>query len=128
MTCRLYKGVAIVVAAKQNSLENPVASTTAPASIFSPTGKNPKNPLFPPPVLLIRRDLLQKERRRDARERSKAVPWTRKERRMMKQNSKEKEIEQDGNDGKENREQSSTAKQAHNQSATGNGNSNRELT
>jgi hypothetical protein len=40
--------------------------------ILSEGIKNPTNPLFPP-VLLIRRDLLQKERQRDARERSKAV-------------------------------------------------------
>ncbi len=46
------KGVAIVVAAKQNSLDKPVASTTAPASEILSDGKNPKNPLFTP-VLLI---------------------------------------------------------------------------
>lgn len=114
MTCRLYKGVAIVVAAKQNSLEKPVASTTAPASRFSPTGKTLKtlcSPLFSWSAEIH-------FRKRDGRMREKEArpsPWTRKERQMMKQNSKEKEIEQNGNNGKENREQSSTAKQPHNQ-------------
>ncbi len=118
MTCRLYKGVAIVVAAKQNSLEKPVASTTAPASRFSPKEKKTlRTPCFP--LFSWSAEIYFRKRDSGMREKeARPSPWTRKERRVMKQNSKGKEIEQDGNNGKENREQSSTAKQAHNQSAT----------
>jgi hypothetical protein len=77
------------VAAKQNSLDKPVASTTAPASRFSPTGKNPKNPLFTPGSPDSAEIYFRKKNGRHR--------GLEKERRMMKQNSKAKEIEQDGN-------------------------------